>query len=105
MDDPREVDEHEAKRRERAYAIWEREGRPEGRHGDHWDAAGMGDEADRPDAMTPTPSGTQSERDARGGGEQPIPASAPKNPNARLLRRGGVAADGCELLQRARVGA
>jgi len=25
--------------RERAYAIWEREGRPEGRHLDHWDQA------------------------------------------------------------------
>ncbi|HEY0835645.1 MAG TPA: DUF2934 domain-containing protein [Azospirillum sp.] len=25
--------------RERAYAIWEREGRPEGRHGEHWEQA------------------------------------------------------------------
>lgn len=26
-------------RRQRAYAIWEKEGRPEGRHEDHWRAA------------------------------------------------------------------
>ena len=33
-------------RRERAYAIWEREGRPEGCHDDHWHAAA--DEAPEP---------------------------------------------------------
>jgi hypothetical protein len=29
----------------KAYALWEKEGRPEGRHLDHWHAAGM-NEAD-----------------------------------------------------------
>ncbi|WP_448206624.1 DUF2934 domain-containing protein [Azospirillum sp. sgz302134] len=31
------MDEHRI--RERAYEIWEREGRPEGRHAEHWDQA------------------------------------------------------------------
>jgi len=31
--------DEETRIRERAYAIWEREGRPEGRHGEHWDQA------------------------------------------------------------------
>lgn len=30
-------------RRERAYAIWEQEGRPEGRHDEHWHRAGSED--------------------------------------------------------------
>lgn len=30
-------------RRERAYAIWEQEGRPEGRHDEHWHRAGSKD--------------------------------------------------------------
>jgi hypothetical protein len=32
-----ETDEHKV--RERAHAIWEREGRPEGKHDDHWHQA------------------------------------------------------------------
>jgi hypothetical protein len=28
--------DEETRIRERAYAIWEREGRPDGRHGEHW---------------------------------------------------------------------
>jgi hypothetical protein len=31
--------ENEQKIRDRAYALWESEGRPEGRHGDHWHQA------------------------------------------------------------------
>jgi hypothetical protein len=30
----------ETDRQARAYALWEKEGRPEGRHLDHWHAAG-----------------------------------------------------------------
>ena len=33
------MDDNEDKRRERAYRIWEEEGRPEGRHADHWQRA------------------------------------------------------------------
>lgn len=32
-------DDDEEDLRRRAYSIWEREGRPEGRHGDHWEQA------------------------------------------------------------------
>jgi len=32
-------DKNSDKRRERAYRIWEEEGRPEGRHLDHWQRA------------------------------------------------------------------
>lgn len=35
----RDHDEDEDALRRRAYSIWEREGRPEGRHSDHWDQA------------------------------------------------------------------
>lgn len=34
------MDEREQQRRERAYKIWEDEGRPEGAHDDHWQRAG-----------------------------------------------------------------
>lgn len=33
------MDNNEEKHRERAYRIWEEEGRPEGRHLDHWQRA------------------------------------------------------------------
>ncbi|GES40964.1 DUF2934 family protein [Rhizobium sp. ERR 922] len=33
------MDDDEAKRRERAYRIWEEEGRPDGRDLDHWQRA------------------------------------------------------------------
>jgi hypothetical protein len=32
-------EKNDEKRRERAYRIWEEEGRPEGRHLDHWQRA------------------------------------------------------------------
>ncbi len=32
-------EQNDEKRRERAYRIWEEEGRPEGRHLDHWQRA------------------------------------------------------------------
>lgn len=34
------MDDNEQQRRERAYKIWEEEGRPEGAHEDHWRRAG-----------------------------------------------------------------
>jgi Protein of unknown function (DUF2934) len=42
-----EADGHERRVRERAYAIWEREGRPHGRDRDHWFAAERELAADR----------------------------------------------------------
>lgn len=33
------MDDREQKIRERAHAIWEQAGRPDGRHDDHWDQA------------------------------------------------------------------
>jgi len=33
------LDDKEQERRERAYKIWEDEGRPEGQHEDHWQRA------------------------------------------------------------------
>lgn len=33
------MDDREQQRRERAYKIWEDEGRPEGAHDDHWNRA------------------------------------------------------------------
>jgi hypothetical protein len=42
------VDDREEQRRQRAYALWEQEGRPDGRHDMHWQQAG--DEADGHDS-------------------------------------------------------
>lgn len=91
IEDPKDAasDEHEVARRERAYAMWERVGRPEDRHLEHWEAAGGepggtgGSDASRMDAEGPagTPAGTSGERDARGSGEKAIPNAAPSNPN------------------------
>ena len=75
MDDPNDL---EAARRARAHAIWEREGRPEGRHAEHWDEAGR--EPGEP-SPPPPPVGSAGEREARGQGDKPIPHSAPANPN------------------------
>ena len=71
--------------RERAYAIWEREGRPDDRHLEHWEAARLtiDDAVDRADAgPTETPVGTKGEREVRGGGDEPIPAAAPEKRSA-----------------------
>jgi hypothetical protein len=38
------MDDTEQKRRERAYKIWEEEGRVDGAHDDHWRRAGSEDE-------------------------------------------------------------
>jgi hypothetical protein len=40
------MDEREDRIRQRAYGIWEREGRPEGRDRDHWQEAERGDRPD-----------------------------------------------------------
>lgn len=44
------MDDHEQKQRERAYKIWEDEGRPENRHLDHWQRAEEQHEATEQDA-------------------------------------------------------
>ncbi len=49
------MDDREERIRQRAYGIWEREGRPEGRHDDHWNEAERGDVPD--DGTAPIPSG------------------------------------------------
>ena len=50
--------ENDAERRRRAYEIWEREGRPEGRHADHWERAQQSDSApDRIDSPEAPPEG------------------------------------------------
>jgi len=50
--------------RQKAYAIWEREGRPDGEHGRHWDEASIGfsDEDDvASDEATETPANPAAE--------------------------------------------
>jgi Protein of unknown function (DUF2934) len=41
--------------RQRAHEIWEREGRPEGRHAEHWAQAGQEIEAEGVEAAPPAP--------------------------------------------------
>ncbi|WP_210530475.1 DUF2934 domain-containing protein [Rubellimicrobium arenae] len=48
------TDDRESRIRARAYAIWEQEGRPHGRHEDHWNQASqdVGDELFRDEGAT-----------------------------------------------------
>lgn len=46
--------DREQEQRERAYRIWEDEGRPEGRHEDHWRRAGEKGEANEKEAAEVT---------------------------------------------------
>jgi hypothetical protein len=56
-DEPRHDDRDET-RRQRAYDLWEREGRPEGRADEHWRSAQRGDEV-AADAVAGPTSGPQ----------------------------------------------
>lgn len=52
------VEDREEQRRQKAYALWEEEGRPEGRHDAHWQQAdeddiGDGAELDDDDNLKP----------------------------------------------------
>ena len=48
-------DDRERKVRERAYALWESEGRPSGRHDEHWYRAGNEVDTDPPSAADAAP--------------------------------------------------
>jgi pyrroloquinoline quinone (PQQ) biosynthesis protein C len=48
------MDDLQQRQRERAYRIWEEEGRPEGRHLDHWRRAGEGYDATEEEAAETT---------------------------------------------------
>jgi len=58
----------ETDRHAKAYALWEKEGRPDGRHLDHWHAAGM-NEADGAADEQPV------DRAAKSAGEDPAEGS------------------------------
>ena len=58
--------DRDARIRERAYAIWEEQGRPDGRHEDHWRQA----EAEQP-ADPMAPGSTEAEDIAPGSGRAP----------------------------------
>ena len=52
------MSERDQKIRQRAYEIWEREGRPDGNHGEHWDRAAREiDEQEAAPAGSPTGTG------------------------------------------------
>ncbi|WP_294390274.1 DUF2934 domain-containing protein [uncultured Sphingomonas sp.] len=91
-DDP---DTPERKIRDRAYAIWEREGFPEGRHEDHWhqasrEIAGEGQPAETaPQDTAPTdPAGSDTVAAATGEPASLAPAaSTPAAPEAAAARK------------------
>ncbi|MBV9736092.1 MAG: DUF2934 domain-containing protein [Acidisphaera sp.] len=67
------MDENEDRIRERAYRLWEEEGRPEGREHDHWERARQMLDSERPEQQP-----QQAERSPAGGEsaspvEQPVP--------------------------------
>lgn len=59
--------------RRRAYELWEREGRPEGRQNAHWEQA----RRDVEGMAHPAPAGGLSEADTAGGGGAILPAAKP----------------------------
>ncbi len=61
-------DERERKVRERAHAIWEREGRPDGRDQEHWERASHEIETEER-----TPGGQPTDRSSGLGGEKDAP--------------------------------
>ncbi|WP_207478782.1 DUF2934 domain-containing protein [Arenibaculum pallidiluteum] len=63
------MDDREDRIRQRAYEIWEKEGRPEGRHDQHWSQAETEDRpsGDMPPDDMPAPGGIPSRDDLRRG--------------------------------------
>lgn len=74
-------DDLNAKVRERAYAIWERENRPEGKHLDHWLSAQSEIEAeqssvgDQPASVQTVSTEDAAESASEGGGRAKKPSS------------------------------
>src|SRR4051812_47062808 len=64
--------------RRRAHEIWEREGRPDGRHAEHWAEASQEIEAEGGEAPPPTPASSDDSPTvtAPGGGATPARAAA-----------------------------
>jgi hypothetical protein len=60
----------ETDRHARAYALWEKEGRPEGRHLDHWHAAGMSENDDGAEEQSVAQAETSAGADPAEGSEQ-----------------------------------
>jgi hypothetical protein len=87
--------------RERAYEIWENEGRPEGREDEHWQQARMeyseareeapARNAGDPGARDPMPPTTSA---AAGAGEQPMSGAAPAAGSAGQAGQLGPITDG-----------
>ncbi|MCF3935304.1 DUF2934 domain-containing protein [Acuticoccus sp. M5D2P5] len=63
--------DHEQRIRERAYAIWKRDGQPDGRHSEHWNQA----ERELQDALggdlAPMPDGGSTLRDEKSSAKKP----------------------------------
>ncbi|MBB3314136.1 hypothetical protein FHT78_005943 [Rhizobium sp. BK196] len=62
--------DREQARRERAYRIWEAEGRPEGRHLDHWRRADEDGEAVETEAADVTDANQEANRQFNGKGAE-----------------------------------
>ena len=70
--------------RRRAHEIWEREGRPEGRHEEHWARARREVEAEEGGSPTDTAPGSAG-ADRAGGGGSPPPPDAEASEAARII--------------------
>jgi hypothetical protein len=73
------MDDREQERRERAYKIWETEGRPEGRHLDHWLRADEDGEAVETEAAEVTDANEKANREFNGKGRE-TPSAADVRP-------------------------
>ena len=60
----------ETDRHAKAYALWEKEGRPDGRHLDHWHKAGVNDADGVPDEQSVDQTEASASEDPAEGSEQ-----------------------------------
>jgi hypothetical protein len=71
----------ETDRHSRAYALWEKEGRPEGRHLDHWHAAGTNEPDSAAGGQTVDPAEMSVGEDPAEGSEEIVDGELAKQDN------------------------
>ena len=75
------MSDDDKQRRERAYWLWENEGRPEGRHDNHWTQAGEQDVTDH-ESEDVTKTNQEADQDFAGGNDADRSAIDIKTPSA-----------------------
>ena len=75
------MSEEEQHQREKAYKLWEDEGRPEGRHDDHWKRAGEPEQLADQVSEDVTKTNQQADQEFAGDGNESTPATDLRQPS------------------------